>query len=137
MSKRRTQSPEFKDRVAMEAINSRKKIKEIVADRLHSPHSGEPVEAAAAGWRKRAVHPRQAEQGQGNWSAVLSLRMICFAVCLVCFMVRSPVHSGRMRSHIHTGATSGVHARGNSSLWDHYPYSRWRFIVAIQSDSGW
>ena len=34
MSKRRTHSPEFKARVAMEAISGRKTIQEIVVDQL-------------------------------------------------------------------------------------------------------
>ena len=42
-------------------------------------------------------------------SAVLSLRMICSAVCLVRFMVESPTQSGRLRSLIHPGLVSGVH----------------------------
>ncbi|MCP9793514.1 hypothetical protein KBZ20_17255, partial [Vulcanococcus limneticus Candia 3F8] len=40
---------------------------------------------------------------------VLSLRMICSAVCLVRFMVESPAQSGRMRTLIHPGPVSGVH----------------------------
>ena len=65
MSKRRTHSPEFKARVAMEAISGRKTIQEIAADHaigLHKaahlsvrPDPGEPVEAAAARWSQRAV----------------------------------------------------------------------------------
>jgi hypothetical protein len=48
MSKRRTHSPEFKARVAIEAISGRKTLKEIAADHaVHNP--GEPVEEAAAG----------------------------------------------------------------------------------------
>ena len=42
-------------------------------------------------------------------SAVLSLRMICSAVCLVRFMVKSPAQSGRLRTLIHPGPLSGVH----------------------------
>ncbi len=48
MSKRRTHSPEFKARVAMEAISARKTIQEIAADHTIHPHPGEPVEEAAA-----------------------------------------------------------------------------------------
>jgi len=58
LSKRRTQSPEFKARVAMEAISGRKTMQEIAADHAiglqNSAHlsvrldPGEPVEAAAA-----------------------------------------------------------------------------------------
>jgi hypothetical protein len=44
-----------------------------------------------------------------NCSAVLSLRMICSAVCLVRFMVESPALSGRMRTLIHPGPIAGVH----------------------------
>ena len=38
-----------------------------------------------------------------NWSAVLSLRMICSGVCRVRFMVESRAQSGRMRTLIHRG----------------------------------
>jgi transposase-like protein len=39
MSKRRTHSPEFKARVAMEAISGRKTIQEIAADHaIHPSH---------------------------------------------------------------------------------------------------
>jgi transposase len=58
LSKRRTRSPEFKTKVAMEAINLRKTIQEIAADRaievrnasqlLMKADPGEPLEAAAA-----------------------------------------------------------------------------------------
>jgi len=39
------------------------------------------------------------------------LRMICSAVCLVRFMLRSPAQSGRLRTLIHPGLISGVHVR--------------------------
>jgi len=35
--------------------------------------------------------------------------MICSAVCLVRFMVKSPAQSGRLRTLIHPGPVSGVH----------------------------
>ena len=35
--------------------------------------------------------------------------MICSAVCLVRFMVKSPAQSGRLRTLIHPGPLSGVH----------------------------
>jgi hypothetical protein len=38
--------------------------------------------------------------------------MICSAVCLVRFMVRSPAQSGRMRTLIQTGLISRVHVTG-------------------------
>ena len=41
----------------------------------------------------------------------LSLRMICSALYLVRFMVRTPDQSGRMRTLIHPGPISGVHVR--------------------------
>jgi hypothetical protein len=41
-------------------------------------------------------------------SAVFSLRMICSAVCLVGFMVKSPAHSDRLRTLIHPGPIKGV-----------------------------
>ncbi len=44
-------------------------------------------------------------------SAVLSLRMICSAVCLVRFMVGSPAQSGRLSTLIHPSPVSGVHVR--------------------------
>jgi len=44
MSKRRTHSPEFKARVAMEAISGRKTIQEIAAD--HAIHPG-PIRSYA------------------------------------------------------------------------------------------
>ncbi|MCP9943416.1 hypothetical protein KBY70_13565, partial [Cyanobium sp. ATX 6E8] len=40
---------------------------------------------------------------------VFSLRMICSAVCLVRFMVKSPAQSGRLRTLIHPGPIAGVH----------------------------
>lgn len=43
--------------------------------------------------------------------AVLSLRMICSAVCLVRFMVESPAQLDRVRTLIHPGLTSGVHIK--------------------------
>jgi transposase-like protein len=50
MTKRRTHSPEFKDRVAMEAISGRKTIQEIAAD-----HAIHPIEVSQ--WkRKRQTH---------------------------------------------------------------------------------
>jgi transposase-like protein len=64
MSKRRTHSPEFKARVAMEAISGRKTIQEIAAD-----HAIHPIQVSQ--WKRQlldAVHPRQAEQGQGRGS---------------------------------------------------------------------
>jgi len=42
-------------------------------------------------------------------SAVLSLRLICSAVCLVRFMVESPAKPSRHKTLIHTGPISGVH----------------------------
>ena len=45
MSKRRTHSPEFKSRVAMEAISGRKTIKEIAAD-----HAIHPIQMSQ--WKK-------------------------------------------------------------------------------------
>ena len=44
-------------------------------------------------------------------SAVLSLRMICSAVCLVRFMLVSPAQSGRLKTLIHPGPVSGGHDR--------------------------
>jgi len=52
MSKRRTHSPEFKARVAMEAISGRKSIQEIAADHAIHPIPGQPVEAPAPRWRQ-------------------------------------------------------------------------------------
>jgi len=63
MGKGRTHSPEFKARVAMEAISGRKTIKEIAADHAmgsrHAAHlpvrpdPGEPVEAVSSHARCR------------------------------------------------------------------------------------
>ena len=48
MSKRRTHSPEFKARVAMEAISGRKTLQEIAAD-----HAVHPIQVSP--WKKQAV----------------------------------------------------------------------------------
>lgn len=48
MSKRRTHSPEFKARVAMEAISGRKTIQEIAAD-----HSIHPIQVSQ--WKKQLL----------------------------------------------------------------------------------
>ena len=48
MSKRRTQSPEFKARVAMEAINGRKTIQEIAAD-----HAIHPIQLSQ--WKRQLL----------------------------------------------------------------------------------
>ena len=48
MSKRRIHSPEFKSRVAMEAISSRKTIQEIAAD-----HAIRPIQVSQ--WKKQLL----------------------------------------------------------------------------------
>jgi transposase-like protein len=48
MSKRRTHSPEFKARVAMEAISGRKTLQEIAAD-----HSIHPIQVSQ--WKKQML----------------------------------------------------------------------------------
>ena len=48
MSKRRTHSPEFKARVAMEAISGRKTIQEIAAD-----HAIHPIQVSQ--WKKQLL----------------------------------------------------------------------------------
>jgi transposase-like protein len=48
MSKRRTHSPEFKVRVAMEAISGRKTIEEIAAD-----HAIHPIQVSQ--WKKKQL----------------------------------------------------------------------------------
>ena len=48
MSKRRTHSPEFKSRVAMEAISGRKTIQEIAAD-----HAIHPIQVSQ--WKKQLL----------------------------------------------------------------------------------
>jgi transposase-like protein len=48
MSKRRTHSPEFKARVAIDAISSRKTIQEIAAD-----HSIHPIHVSQ--WKKQLL----------------------------------------------------------------------------------
>jgi transposase-like protein len=52
--KRRTHSPEFKARVAMEAISGRKTSQEIAAD-----HAIHPIQEIAA---DHAIHPIQVSQ---------------------------------------------------------------------------
>jgi hypothetical protein len=52
MSKRRTHSPEFKARVAMEAISGRKTIQEIAAD--HAIHPIPPLPG-----KMTPLHPDQ------------------------------------------------------------------------------
>jgi hypothetical protein len=44
-----------------------------------------------------------------NCSLILSLRMICSAVCLLRVMVESPVQPGRLMRHIHPEPASDVH----------------------------
>ena len=48
MSKRRTHSPEFKARVAMETISGRKTLQEIAAD-----HSIHPIQVSQ--WKKQLL----------------------------------------------------------------------------------
>jgi putative transposase len=48
MSERRTHNPEFKARVAMEAISGRKTLQEIAAD-----HAVHPTQVSR--WKKQAV----------------------------------------------------------------------------------
>jgi putative transposase len=48
LSKRRTHSPEFKARVAMEAISGRKRIQEIAAD-----HAIHPIQVSL--WKKQLL----------------------------------------------------------------------------------
>ena len=48
MSKRRTHSPEFKARVAMEAISGRKTLQEIAAD-----HAVHPIQVSQ--WKKQLL----------------------------------------------------------------------------------
>jgi transposase-like protein len=61
MSKRRTHSPEFKARGAMEAISGRKAIQEIAAD-----HAVHPIQDSQ--WKRQLLEgaPCQQEQGQGG-----------------------------------------------------------------------
>jgi hypothetical protein len=76
MSKRRTHRPEFKAKVAMEAISGRKTIQQVAADHAIGlrnaavlpvrPDPGEPVEASAGGWCQRAVQQGQEDQGRGR-----------------------------------------------------------------------
>ncbi len=66
MKKRRAQGPEFKAKVAMEAISGRRPGQEIAANHGIHPNPGKPIEEAAAGGRQRAVHQGQEEQGQGD-----------------------------------------------------------------------
>jgi hypothetical protein len=53
MTKRRTHSPEFKARDAMEAISGRKTLQEIAADGAERLDPSEPVDGAAPGRRQR------------------------------------------------------------------------------------
>lgn len=54
MSKRRTHSPEFKARVAMEAISGRKTLQEIAAD--HSIHPIRYSLSSSCAESSRALH---------------------------------------------------------------------------------
>ena len=56
MSKRRTHSPEFKARVAMEAISGRKTIQEIAAD-----HAIHPIQVSQ--WKKQLLDGASELQG--------------------------------------------------------------------------
>ena len=63
-SKRRTHSPEFKARVAMEAISGRRTIQVIAAD--HTIRVSQWKRQLTGGRRQRAVHEGQADQGHGR-----------------------------------------------------------------------
>jgi len=73
MSMRRTHIPEFKARVAMEAIRSQDDPGDCRRPR-HPPDLGEPVEAAASGRCQRAVRQSRQKQGQGEVSDDIWLR---------------------------------------------------------------
>lgn len=64
MSKRRTHRPEFKARVAMEAISGRKTIQEIAADHAIHPIQVSEWKKQLLEGRQRAVHQGQEDQGQ-------------------------------------------------------------------------
>ncbi|SBO44319.1 protein of unknown function [Cyanobium sp. NIES-981] len=55
-TKRRTHSPEYRARVAMEAISGRKTIQADRCRPRHPSDPGEPVEATASRRCQRAVH---------------------------------------------------------------------------------
>jgi len=66
MSKRRTHSPEFKAKVAMEAISGSKTLQEIAAD-----HAVHPIQVSQ--WKRQLLegasdlfHPGQEVAGQGR-----------------------------------------------------------------------
>jgi transposase-like protein len=61
MSKRRTHSPEFKARVAMEAISGRKTLQEIAAD-----HAVHPIQVSQ--WKKQLLDGASELFSRGNKS---------------------------------------------------------------------
>ena len=58
MTKRRTHSPEFKARVAMEAISGRKTLQEIAAD-----HAIHPIQVSQ--WKKQLLEGAGREPSRG------------------------------------------------------------------------
>ena len=60
MSKRRTHSPEFKARVAMEAISGRKTIQEIAADHAIHPIQAGLIQSPAMGLFLAGAEPSPA-----------------------------------------------------------------------------
>jgi transposase-like protein len=84
MSKRRTHSPEFKARVAMEAISGRKTIQEIAAD-----HAIHPIQVSQ--WKRqlldgaselftRGKQSKDKEEGQAKEAELF--QQYCFAEAL-------------------------------------------------------
>ena len=63
MSKRRTHSPEFKARVAMEAISGRKTIQEITADHAIHPPETQCYENTDHGGERCGQHSGDATGG--------------------------------------------------------------------------
>ncbi len=92
MSKRRTHSPEFKARVAMEAISGRKTIQEIAAD-----HAIHPIQVSQ--WKKQ-MHDGASELY--NFSTTLvdrlkSTAMACRAIArLLLLLLRSWLTSAKI-----------------------------------------
>jgi len=73
MSKRRTHSPEFKARVAMEAISGRKTMQEIAADHAIHPIQVSQCKKQLLEGSSEQVHPRKEiqskDEGQGQGQA--------------------------------------------------------------------
>jgi hypothetical protein len=80
MSKRRTHSPEFKARVAMEAISGRKTIQEIASDHAIHPIQVSLVERL---WRTVKYEEVYIHAYSDGWEAEISLARFLWRYCHV------------------------------------------------------